>query len=93
MLITIIRNLIVLSNTSINVGPAAISALLETNNQHKDTNSPLSYIEKNQQYLYHLYNPLYSNNHLHQNKLHASNQLSTERSANPNDSCKIIIEK
>ena len=82
MLISIIRNVIVLSNTSTNVGPAAISAILNESTPPNSVSS--SFMDAaNQQYLYHLNHPLYSNNQLTQYKKNSpKNEDSSSQSVN-----------
>lgn len=63
MLVQIIRNLILLSNTSTNVGPEALKSLLASNDAAKSPDSLKSDLE---QYKFHLYHPMYLNNQLSQ---------------------------
>jgi len=73
MVIQIIRNLVVLSNTSSNISPAAVSTLLEevTNNPAASTLNSNA-IDDLSKYQYHLYHPLHSNNQLNQFKKNSS---------------------
>lgn len=79
MLIQIIRNLVVLSNTSSNIGPAAVTSLLEEAASNPLTNS----FDDLSKYQYHLYHPLHTNSQLSQFK------SSTKQSTSP----KTINEK
>lgn len=88
MLIQIIRNLVVLSNTSSNISPAAVSSLLE-----EASNNPLPSIltdsfDDLSKYQYHLYHPLHTNSQLTQFK---KNQTSS--SALPSSNSKKNNEK
>ncbi len=76
MVIQIVRNLIVLSNTSSNVSPGALASLLEDANQLNISQSSSnlgSSLNSNRSpdhvvdnlIQYHLYHPMYTNNQLH----------------------------
>ena len=65
MLVQIVRNLVILSNTSSNVSLDAVKSLLdetETNKKREKSDISLDL----DQYKYHLYHPLYLNQHLNQ---------------------------
>lgn len=68
MVIQIIRNVIVLSNTSSNVSPAALASLLEESNlnqsQANSTKSTELLVDNLSQYRYHLHHPLNTNSQL-----------------------------
>lgn len=67
MLVQIIRNVIVLSNTSTNVGPEALKSLLNEANTKlvagTAATSGVSHLEQHH-HKYHLYHPMYMNNQL-----------------------------
>lgn len=87
MVIQIIRNVIVLSNTSSNVSQSALASLLEEANLNRSpqsTSKPSDFIVDNlSQYRYHLYHPLHSNNQLNQYRRNSTNEtqntLNTEK--------------
>ena len=82
MVIQIIRNLVVLSNTSTNISPAAVSSLLE-----EATNNPLPSILNSDfddlsKYQYHLYHPLNTNNQLTQFKKNQPTLTNNSKASN-----------
>ena len=75
MVIQIIRNLVVLSNTSSNISPAAVSTLLEEASNNATESILISNaIDDLSKYQYHLYHPLHSNNQLNQLKKNSINE-------------------
>lgn len=83
MVIQIIRNVIVLSNTSTNVSQSALVSLLEDANlnrspQATSNSKPSDLIVDNlSQYRYHLYHPLHSNTQLNQYRRNSSIDTNT----------------
>ena len=83
MVIQIIRNVIVLSNTSSNVSQSALVSLLEDANlnrspQATSNSKPSDLIVDNlSQYRYHLYHPLHSNTQLNQYRRNSSIDTNT----------------
>ena len=87
MLITIIRNLIVLSNTSSNISPNALSYLLqEATSSPTSTVMPYSSFDNISQYQYHLYHPLYSNNKLNRYQTRSTDSPSKPTSTDTSNS-------
>ncbi|CAF0867224.1 unnamed protein product [Brachionus calyciflorus] len=66
MLAQIVRNLIVLSNTSTNISPEAVKSLLNETEAKTKESTDINY--DLDQYKYHLYHPLYLNQQLNQYK-------------------------
>lgn len=65
MLVQIVRNLVILSNTSSNVSVDAVKSLLEETEANKKSDKSDISLDLDQ-YKYHLYHPLYLNQHLNQ---------------------------
>ena len=81
MLNQIIRNLIVLSNTSSNISPATVASLLEeaqSNSSSTIQNRLIDFPFENQDHNYHLYHPLHSNNQLNQYRRKSTTMSSVE---------------
>lgn len=72
MLIQIIRNLVVLSNTSSNISPAAVSSLLEETSNNTLPSMLSNSFDDLSKYQYHLYHPLHNNSQLNQFKMQSS---------------------
>ena len=88
MLIQIIRNLVVLSNTSSNISPAAVSSLLEETSNNTLPSMLSNSFDDLSKYQYHLYHPLHNNSQLNQFKMQSS---LSENISNPNISSSEIV--
>lgn len=77
MLVQIVRNLVILSNTSSNVSAEAVKSLLNETQESKNKDKADISIDLDQ-YKYHLYHPLYLNQHLNQ---YNTQNFSTEASS------------
>ncbi|RNA27201.1 pleckstrin homology domain-containing family A member 8 [Brachionus plicatilis] len=77
MLVQIVRNLVILSNTSSNVSAEAVKSLLNETQESKSKDKADISIDLDQ-YKYHLYHPLYLNQHLNQ---YNTQNFSTEASS------------
>lgn len=84
MLVQIVRNLVVLSNTSSNISTEAVKSLLNETETNKSRDSSDISIDLDQ-YKYHLYHPLYLNQQLNQYKVKNS-PMSSSLSSQANTS-------
>ena len=89
MVIQIVRNCVVLSNTSTNVSTSALASLLEESNLNHSTSSTSSLKSPDflgdslSQYRYHLHHPLHTNSQL--NKYRRSSHSDADNNKSPNE--------